>query len=161
MLEYTPMTQQPQTDTIETDAELVERLRTVLVRGSRRLRLTYTDENLSPTQLEVLAMVVRRGPMRLSEVAEDEGLNPTMLSRIVAKLEDADLARRTSDPLDGRVVHLSATDEGRALHDVIRRRRNEALRTALEDLSTGERRGLASAVSVLESLVESLNERRR
>lgn len=145
----------------ETETEIVDRLRGVLIRGSRGLRLTYTDEDLSPTQLEVLAMVARRGPMRLSEVAENDGLNPTMVSRIVAKLEDAGLARRTPDPLDGRVMHLTVTDEGRALHDVIRHRRSEALRVALEDLSPGERETLSRALPVFESLVESLKERRR
>jgi DNA-binding MarR family transcriptional regulator len=145
----------------ENETELVDRLRAVLIRGSRSLRLTYTDENLSPTQLEVLAMVVRQGPMRLSEVAENDGLNPTMVSRIVAKLEESRLVRRTPDPLDGRVMHVTATDEGRALHGVIRRRRSEALQIALEDLSFEERASLTQAVTVLESVVESLKERRR
>ena len=141
--------------------ELVDRLRTVLMRGQRQLRLTYTDDSLSPTQLEVLAMVVRRGPLRVAEIASLEGLNPTMLSRIVAKLEVARLVARHSDDADGRVVHVSATDEGRALYEIIRRQRSDALAVALDELSPDDRRTLSNALAALESLVASLKQPRR
>jgi DNA-binding MarR family transcriptional regulator len=140
-------------------AELVDRLRTVISRASRQLRLTHSDESLSPSQHEVLAAIVRRGPLRLSELAASEGLNPTMLSRIVAKLEDAELARRTPDDVDGRVVHLAATDKGRSLYKTIRAQRTDALKFALARLSPSERYALASAMPVLESLVETLKQR--
>jgi len=143
-------------DLVHVDNEMIDRLRTVFTRGQRQLRLTYTDETLSPTQLEVLGMVVRRGPLRLSEVATLEGLNPTMLSRIVAKLEVAQLVTRTTDVTDGRVIHLGATDQGEELHEMIRRQRSEALAYALEQLSTSERKTLAAALPVLELLVETL-----
>jgi DNA-binding MarR family transcriptional regulator len=143
------------------EVELVDRLRTVISRGSRQLRLTYSDDSLSPSQHEVLAIIVRRGSMRLSELAGSEGLNPTMLSRIVAKLEDADLARRTPDIVDGRVVHLAATDRGRALYEVIRSQRTDALKFALEQMSPDEQRRLADALPVLESLVDALKQRGR
>jgi DNA-binding MarR family transcriptional regulator len=136
--------------------EVIDRLRTVFTRGQRQLRLTYTDETLSPTQLEVLAMIVRRGPLRLSEVATLQGLNPTMLSRIVAKLEVAHLVTRTTDATDGRVAHLAATEQGKALNEMIRRQRSAALAFALEQLSTSEQRTLSEALPVLESLVETL-----
>ena len=140
-------------------AQLVDRLRTVLIRGQRQLRLSYTDDTLSPTQLEVLAMVVRRGPLRIAEIANLEGLNPTMLSRIVAKLEVAQLVARRSDDADGRVVHVGATDQGRALYEIIHRQRSEALALALEQLSPDERRTLTGALPALESLVASLKTR--
>ena len=138
------------------DGEVIDRLRVVLVRGQRRLRLAYTDDNLSPTQLEVLAMVVRRGPLRLAEVASLEGINPTMLSRIVAKLEEAQLVTRVADANDGRVVHVAATDQGRGLYEVIHRQRTQALALALESLSFHERQELRGALPALEKLVASL-----
>ncbi|MBW4030126.1 MAG: MarR family transcriptional regulator [Acidobacteria bacterium] len=142
------------------DGDVVDRLRTVLMRGQRQLRLTYTDDSLSPTQLEVLAMVVRRGPLRVSEVASFEGLNPTMLSRIVAKLEVAQLVTRITDVDDGRVVHVAATAQGRTLYETIRRQRSVALALALDDLSPRERRTLAAALPALETLVASIKQRR-
>jgi len=140
--------------------ELVDRLRTVLMRGQRQLRLTYTDDSLSPTQLEVLAMVVRRGPLRVAEIANLEGLNPTMLSRIVAKLEVAQLVTRSADDSDGRVVHVATTDQGRTLYEMIRRQRSDALGVALDQLSPDQRRTLAGALPALEALVESLKQAR-
>jgi DNA-binding MarR family transcriptional regulator len=145
----------------ESENEIVDRLRAVISRGNRHLRMTYADDSLSPSQLEVLAMLVRRGPMRLSELAAEEALNPTMLSRIVAKLENADLALRISDEVDGRVVHVVATEKGRSLYQVIRRQRTNALRSALEQMSRSDQHTLADAMPVLESLIESLKQPRR
>ncbi len=155
------MSKKIENDPVRVDTDMIDRLRTVLTRGQRQLRLTYTDDTLSPTQLEVLVMIVRRGPIRLSEVADLEGLNPTMLSRIVGKLEVAGLVTRNADTVDGRVIHLAATDDGRALHEIIRRQRSEALAYALDQLSATERRILAQAMPVLESVVESLKLPRR
>jgi DNA-binding MarR family transcriptional regulator len=145
----------------DSKTELVDRLRAVISRGNRHLRMTYADDSLSPSQLEVLAMLARRGPMRLSELATEEGLNPTMVSRIVAKLENADLARRTPDEVDRRVVHVAATEKGRSLHHVIRRQRTNALKLALEQMSPSDQRTLADAMPVLELLVKSLKLPRR
>ena len=145
----------------DSETELVDRLRAVISRGNRHLRMTYADDSLSPSQLEVLAMLVRRGPMRLSELAAEEGLNPTMLSRIVAKLENADLALRMPDEVDGRVVHVAATEKGRSLYQVRRRQRTNALKSALEQMSSSDHHTLADAMPVLESLIESLKQPRR
>jgi len=123
----------------------------------RSLRLVHVDGNLSPSQREVLFTITRRGPVRLSEVAASEGINPTMLSRIVSHLESANLVTRTPDTSDARVMHLSSTDQGRALCKEIRNERTDALRSALGQLSEEQRNMLLDALPVLESLVETLN----
>jgi DNA-binding MarR family transcriptional regulator len=105
----------------------------------------------------VLFTITRRGPVRLSEVAASEGINPTMLSRIVSHLESANLVTRTPDTSDARVMHLSSTDQGRALCKEIRNERTDALRSALGQLSEEQRNMLLDALPVLESLVETLN----
>jgi DNA-binding MarR family transcriptional regulator len=130
-------------------------------RLNRSLRLTHVDGDLSSSQREVLTAITRRGSLRLSELAIDEGLNPTMLSRIVAKLEAADLATRTPDEADARVVHLAPTAAGRALCEEIRNERTDALLFALKHLSEEQQRTLIDAMPVLESLVETLKNRNR
>ncbi len=117
------------------------------------------DGNLSPSQREVLFAITRRGPVRLSEVAASEGINPTMLSRIVSHLESAHLVTRTFDATDARVVHLSSTDQGRALCKEIRNERTDALQSALGQLSGEQRRVLLHALPILESLVETMKSR--
>ncbi|HUZ19490.1 MAG TPA: MarR family transcriptional regulator [Acidimicrobiales bacterium] len=142
---------------VEADTlDVAGRLRTVLGQLGRRLRLTRTGAELSPSQHEVLGTIVRRGPLRLSALAEAEGLNPTMLSRIARKLEGAGLVARTPDARDGRVVHLAATEAGRDLYEEIRTERTGALVAALSGLSAQERRALAAALPVLESLADAL-----
>ena len=105
----------------------------------------------------MLFTITRRGPVRLSEVAASEGINPTMLSRIVSHLESANLVIRTPDTSDARVMHLSCTDQGRALCKEIRNERTDVLHSALSQLTVEQRQMLLDALPVLESLVETLN----
>lgn len=130
-------------------------------RASRQLRLTYVDDGLSPSRLEVLAVISRRGSLWPSELAIDEGLDRTMLSRIVAKLEAAGLARRTPDEPDGQVVRLGVTDAGRALYEVIRSGRTGALLSAWGLLAPLEQRKFGGAIPVLETVVGVLEQRNR
>lgn len=139
--------------------DTAERLRAAVGRLGRSLRLTHVDGNLSPSQREVLSTIVRRGPIRLSDVALNEGLNPTMVSRIVSNLEAAKLVTRLSDGADGRVVHLTATEAGRALWQEIRNERTDAVLYAIGRLSKEQQAELVRAVPVIEALVEVMKER--
>ena len=141
--------------------ELAPRTRTVIARLNRGLRQTRAGAELSTTQYQVLATTVRQGPIGLKELASLEGLNPTMLSRVAGKLDAAGLVGRTPDPADGRVAVLSATRKGRDLVARVRRERTDALNLVLEGLDDDERATLAGALPVLESLAESLLDRRK
>jgi len=141
-----------------TDADAAT-LRSTVGRLTRYLRLTHKNSDLSPSQREVLFSVVRHGSLRLSELAAKEGINPTMLSRIVAKLEAAQLATRTPDPVDARVVHLAATEQGVALWREIQSERTDALRFALGRLDPAQQKILHDALPVLEAIVNELKDR--
>jgi DNA-binding MarR family transcriptional regulator len=141
------------------NVEAADRLRAAVTRLSRTLRLTHVDGNLSPSQREVLFTITRRGPMRLSELAANEGLNPTMVSRIVSHLENAKLVTRSSDATDARVIHIEATDAGRALCQEMRNERTDALLSALEQLTAAQRADLANLLPTLEALVHTLRGR--
>jgi DNA-binding MarR family transcriptional regulator len=82
-----------------------------------------------------------------------------MLSRIIGKLEGAALVTRLADSVDGRVVHVAATKEGRDVVTRIRNERSDALSLALMGLSEGEHQRLEAALPVLESPVERLGDR--
>jgi DNA-binding MarR family transcriptional regulator len=138
------------------NVDAAERLRTAVARLSRSLRLTHVDGNLSPSQREVLFTITRRGPLRLSELAASEGLNPTMVSRIVSHLETAELVTRSADAGDARIVHLTATEAGRALCQEMRNERTDALLFALEQLPKEQRGELIGALPALETLVATL-----
>ena len=109
----------------------------------------------------MLFTIVRDGPLGLSELAELEDLNPTMLSRVVAHLAEAGLARRLPDPSDGRAALVEATPAGRRLRDLIHAERDDALGLRLERLTAGERAQLLAALPLLERLAEELRDRPR
>lgn len=140
-------------------ADPVDRLRTTLARLGRQIRMSHVDENLSPTQIEVLATVVRCGPLRLSTLATDEGINPTMLSRIVAKLENAHLVERTPDHDDARIIHVVATNAGVALLREIRSERTSALRYGYSRLEDEQRASIEQALDALERIALILKNR--
>ncbi len=140
-------------------ADSVDRLRTALARLGRQMRMSHVDDNLSPTQIEVLATVVRSGPIRLSTLATDEGINPTMLSRIVAKLESAKLVTRNPDPNDARIIHVVATASGGALLREVRSERTSALRFGYSQLDDAQRASIDDALGALETIAEVLKNR--
>jgi DNA-binding MarR family transcriptional regulator len=143
----------------EDPAELPTRTRRAVGRLSRSLRQTRAGAALTPSQYEVLVTIVGQGPLRLAELALKEGINPTMLSRIAGKLEASGLVDRVADKGDGRVVHLSASPEGRELVHQVRGERADALSVALESLTEDDRRLISEALPVLEALTDRLKER--
>jgi DNA-binding MarR family transcriptional regulator len=146
-------------ESTEKERQLTEHLRVALGRLNRSLRLTHAEKDLSSSQREVLMAIARAGSLRLSDLAREEGLNSTMLSRIVAKLEAAGMVTRTYDPMDARVIHLTATPEGVALRERIRSERTDALLFALIRLSKEEKQALSAATPVLEAIVATLRDR--
>lgn len=134
------------------DTDEVARLRIALARTARWLERQSTADELSRTQLSVLGTVARLGPLGLGRLAEIEGVNPTMLSRIVAKLDDAGLLRRTPDPADRRAAHVEVTEHGRELHLRMRAERTRLLVDRLADLTVDHRDHLLAALPAIEAL---------
>src|SRR3954453_17400864 len=86
-------------------------------------RLTPREE-LSLTAASTLRRLERFGPHRLTELYAPEGITQPAMTQLVTRLEREGLARRDSDPADGRAVVVSITDAGRA--SVARRRDGRA-----------------------------------
>jgi DNA-binding MarR family transcriptional regulator len=139
--------------------DVASRMRSVIGRLGRGLRQKLAGSELSPSQYEVLATITIRERVRLSDLATIEGLNPTLLSRIVGKLEAAELVTREQDLADRRVAHVVSTSKGRELHARIRHERTDALALALDGLSAEEQKTLTDALPVLEALARTLKER--
>ncbi|MDA8292681.1 MAG: MarR family transcriptional regulator [Actinomycetota bacterium] len=142
-------------------ADLATRLQLAIVRIHRHTRPSGVREGLSPTQLAVLGTLVHAGPQRSGDVATREGLNATLVSRVLAKLEEAGLARRSADVDDRRVARVEATARGRRLLDKEQLERASALRGEIEQLAPEHRRALADALDALEALGERLKARPR
>jgi DNA-binding MarR family transcriptional regulator len=138
------------------DAESVTRMRRVIGRLARLLNAAPVSEDLTPTQASVLGLVAHRGPIGMTELADIEGLNPTMLSRVVAKLVEAGLARKLPNPADQRAVQLAATDAGQDVHGRIIASRTQTVAAILDGLSPDVTDALLDALPALEALAEGL-----
>lgn len=134
----------------------VTRLRSALLRIVRTLDRQTSTDGMSSTQLTVLGTVRRRGPITVGELAEVEALNPTMLSRVLSKLEDADLIRRSPSPQDGRVVIAEVTPRGRRHHDKVRAQRSKLLADHIDHLPPSQASELFALLPALEALAEDL-----
>ena len=118
-------------------------------------RLTPRSE-LSLTAASTLRRLERSGPSRLCELHAPEGVSQPAMTQLVTRLEKEGLARRGSDPEDGRAVVVSITDAGREA--VARRRegRTRALAALLEQLPAEEHAALVAALPALDRLSDLL-----
>ena len=90
------------------------------------------------------------GPMRVTDLAELKQADPSTISRQVAQLVKAGLARREADPVDGRASRLAVTEAGDAACERLRAARVALLSEALSDWP-------AERVSTFTGLFEEFN----
>src|SRR3954464_10206499 len=136
-----------------TSTDLAVGLRLAVTRTARRLR-QEAGGGLSPSLTAALATVERHGPLTPSELADRERVQRPTITRVVAKLEEAELIARTADPLDGRSSLIALTPKGAALLAELRTRKDAYLAARLHRLSAEDRTTLARAAELLEDLLE-------
>ena len=119
-------------------------------------RLTPREE-LSLTAASTLRRL-ESGPHRLCELYAPEGVTQPAMTQLVTRLEKDGLARRDSDPGDGRAVVVSITDAGRAA--VARRRegRARALSALLAGLPADDHAAILAVLPALDRLGELITE---
>ena len=93
--------------------------------------LNFADLGAEFSALMLLFPLRFMGPMRVTDLAEVKQADPSTISRQVAQLVKAGLARREADPGDGRASRLALTDAGLAacvrMHDARQALISEAL----------------------------------
>jgi DNA-binding MarR family transcriptional regulator len=136
------------------DADGVDatRLYVALGRIGRSVRRDATAGQVGHGALSALATLATEGPQRLGALAASEGVSPPSLTRIIGSLEDLGHVRRTTDPDDGRVCIVSATESGKDLVVAGRAERLAALAARIDRLDPDARRALEAAVPALERL---------
>src|SRR5260370_42351322 len=73
------------------------------------------SRDLSLPTASTLGRLGRDEPVRLTALAAAEGIAQPSMTQLVKRLEQQGLARRVSDPEDGRVALVTLTDAGQAL----------------------------------------------
>ena len=142
------------------DAGLATSLRISVSRLARRLRVERVgygtpEAVLSDIQLAALSALERHDGMTPGELASHEKVQPPSMTRVIAVLEERGLVRRSAHPTDRRQVVLTVTDEGRALVDRVRRRKEAWLTQRMHELSPEEVGILRAAAPILEKLSQA------
>jgi DNA-binding MarR family transcriptional regulator len=143
-----------------TDAGLATALRISVSRLARRLRAQRTTSGLpeamlSETQLAALSALEKHQAMTPGELADHEKVQPPSMTRVIAVLEERNLVHRSPHATDRRQVVLTVTEDGRALVQRVRRRKDAWLARRLAELTATERATLRAAVPILEKLSQS------
>src|SRR4051794_30199178 len=124
--------------------QLADALESAVVRLAHVL-LRSAQPGLSRTSLSVLARL-REQPQRITELAARESVAQPSMTALVDRLERQGLARRTTDPADGRAVLVSVTDDGLELLAERRASRANALSAVLDGLRPDERTALQASL---------------
>ena len=114
----------------------------------------HGPERLDLGQSDTLDVLVQGDGWRMCELADALRVDASTATRAVARLHDEGLVVRRPSATDGRVVVVDATPAGRRRHEVVARRRREAVSTMLADFSLDDRRRLAT---LLGRLVDALD----
>ena len=131
-----------------------ERLRRSIARLARRLNAKASDEGLTPTEASVLGAIAVHGPLGIGDLVEREQIHPTMLSRLVTRLDEADLVERRPSPKDSRAAILEVTPQGRQLHERLKLRRANLVLQAVSRLPDADQTALREALGALEALAD-------
>ena len=137
-----------------TETGLASALAVSVSRLSRRLR-QERDSELTATQLSALGTLRRHGSMTVGALAAYERVQPPSMTRTVNCLVDAGMVRRKPHRTDGRQVVLHLSEEGEALLEAERRRRDAWLAQRLRGLPADQRLLLRRATQLLEELAQS------
>ncbi|MEU5102663.1 MarR family transcriptional regulator [Streptomyces sp. NPDC021354] len=128
-------------------------IRVVVGRLRRRLKETYDNEELTPTQTAVLSRLSKDGPASTSDLAAAERVRPQSMAATLGVLDERGLIQRRPDPDDGRRQLISLSESGTAYVDDKRRAGEEWLAQALESGYTEEeRQDIIKALALLDRL---------
>ena len=122
-------------------------LRLACMRISRRIRYE-SSHDVAPHQFSVLCRL-EEAPRTPGELAELERVAKPSMTRTVGALVDRGLVLREDDPLDGRSVILSLSEDGRRSVKAIRRKRDAWMASRVARLTREEQDVLARATEIL------------
>ena len=130
--------------------DVADRLHSAAIHLLRNAAKPDVLSGQGPARLSALSVLVFGGPRTLGQLAAAERVKPPTMSRIVAGLKRAGLARIQADPKDARKIHISVTAKGERLLQEARRRRILALAETLAGLDAGELETLRRAAEIIE-----------
>ncbi|MGK5681245.1 MarR family winged helix-turn-helix transcriptional regulator [Actinoplanes sp. URMC 104] len=145
----------------ETDTQdAIPQLADELVRFARLMARAKGMLNIGDLGAEFSALMLlfplhHRGPLRTTDLAEIKQADPSTVSRQVAQLVKAGLARREADPEDGRASRLAITEAGLVAVGKLGKARQDWLGEVLSDWPEGRAAAFAGLFAQFNSSVEA------
>ena len=102
----------------EVREEVVRELRQFNELGASFLRVAASRIGLAVTDIQVLDLLDLSGPSTAGQLAELTGLTTGAITRILDRLEEAELVQRARDPDDGRKIIVRITGDTSETHKV-------------------------------------------
>jgi DNA-binding MarR family transcriptional regulator len=131
--------------------EVADRLHSAAIHLLRYARKQDVLSRQGPARLSALSVLVFGGPMTLGELARAEQVKAPTMSRIVAGLRRAGLAKTAADAKDARRIWVTVTARGERLLQQARRRRIQAVAQMLMSLGPEELNTLRKAAALIEA----------
>jgi DNA-binding MarR family transcriptional regulator len=125
-----------------------------------RLFLTRTSICVSRTEVGVLRSL-RAQPRRITELAAEERVTQPAITLLVNRLAERGWVERVPDPTDGRAVLVSLTPAGEATFEQLRAEYRALLHEEMATLDDADIETLASAVEILDKVIDRLARRER
>ena len=125
----------------------------LLVRRLRAASLTQTQE-LSSTQMAVIARLAKDGPATISDLARAESVKPQSMGTVIAVLEQMGIVERNPHPTDGRQVLIALSAKGTAMRENVRDTKRAWLEQAVAKIDKKDREVLFAAGEIIKRLVE-------
>jgi DNA-binding MarR family transcriptional regulator len=125
--------------------------------GARAKSMLNTGKHGAEFSALMLLFPLRfMGPMRVTDLAEVKQADPSTISRQVAQLVKAGLARREADPVDGRASRLAVTEAGLSACEQLHEARHAHLSKALSNWPAERVAAFADLFEEFNSSVEAL-----
>jgi DNA-binding MarR family transcriptional regulator len=143
---------------VMTRNDAVEQVATTLLpQASLLARLVAKQASCSLTRSEGSVLsTLSEAPRRITALAELEGLAQPTVTIVVNRLEERGWVARDRDPLDGRVVLVSITGDGREALECFREQYRALLRERMAAMDDAQIEELVRATAALAGMVAAL-----
>jgi DNA-binding MarR family transcriptional regulator len=139
----------------DSEQDIADRLHSAALHLLRRARTVDVGMDLDGPRASALSVLVFAGPVPLTRLAAIEQVSPPAITKTVTALEKAGLATRTRWEVDRRVVHVAATDAGKALLHAGRAARVRVVADLIADLPAADLDILSRAADLIEAAIRN------
>lgn len=111
------------------------------------------DTEYTLTEARVIFELAQRDHWDRLALKNRLGMDPSFLTRVLNRLEEAELINSTPSPTDGRALVVSLTETGRAAFAMLNQRSHDQITALVAPLSIEQRVTLVEAMTVIENLI--------